>query len=70
MSGLGPLRAGGYVGFSHEMEHQIIAGADILIMPSRYEPCGLPQVAACTCARLCALACNDSMYALQRMHLH
>ena len=36
----------GYVGFSHEMEHLIIAGADILIMPSRYEPCGLPQMYA------------------------
>jgi len=34
----------GYVGFTAEMEHKIIAGADILLMPSRYEPCGLPQV--------------------------
>jgi len=25
----------GYVGFSPEMEHKIIAAADILIMPSR-----------------------------------
>jgi len=39
-------RVCGYVGFSHEMEHLIIAGADILIMPSRYEPCGLPQMYA------------------------
>jgi glycogen synthase len=37
-------RVVGYVGFSPEMEHKIIAGADILLMPSRYEPCGLPQV--------------------------
>jgi len=36
----------GYVGFSSEMEHLIMAGADILIMPSRYEPCGLPQMYA------------------------
>ena len=28
------------------MLHQIIAGADILIMPSKYEPCGLPQMYA------------------------
>jgi glycogen synthase len=34
----------GYIGFSAAMEHLIIAGADMLIMPSRYEPCGLPQV--------------------------
>jgi len=36
----------GYVGFTQEMEHKIIAGADILLMPSRYEPCGLPQLYA------------------------
>jgi len=36
----------GYVGFSSEMEHLIIAGADMIIMPSRYEPCGLPQMYA------------------------
>eukprot|EP00960_Hanusia_phi_P010242 299237-Hanusia_phi.AAC.1 len=36
----------GYVGFSSDMEQKIIAGADILIMPSRYEPCGLPQMYA------------------------
>ena len=36
-------RVCGYVGFSSEMEHKIIAGSDVLIMPSRYEPCGLPQ---------------------------
>ncbi|KAJ1490588.1 hypothetical protein T484DRAFT_1777072 [Baffinella frigidus] len=39
-------RVCGYVGFSPEMEHAIIAGADILVMPSRYEPCGLPQMYA------------------------
>ncbi len=26
------------------MTHQIIAGADIFLMPSRYEPCGLDQL--------------------------
>jgi starch synthase len=36
----------GFVGFTAEMEHKILAGADILLMPSRYEPCGLPQVSA------------------------
>jgi starch synthase len=39
-------RVVGYVGFTSELEHKIIAGADILIMPSRYEPCGLPQMYA------------------------
>jgi len=39
-------KVAGYVGFTQEMEHKILAGADILLMPSRYEPCGLPQMYA------------------------
>jgi len=35
-----------HIGFTPELEHKIIAGADILVMPSRYEPCGLPQMYA------------------------
>lgn len=34
----------GYVGFDPKVEHQMMAGCDLLIMPSRYEPCGLPQM--------------------------
>ena len=37
-------RVVGYVGFTAELEHRVIAAADVLVMPSRYEPCGLPQV--------------------------
>jgi hypothetical protein len=33
-----------WVGFSSAMAHRITAGADILLMPSRFEPCGLNQV--------------------------
>lgn len=32
------------VGFSIPMAHRIIAGCDALLMPSRFEPCGLNQV--------------------------
>ena len=39
-------KVAGYVGFTPELEHKILAGADILLMPSRYEPCGLPQMYA------------------------
>ena len=35
-----------WVGFSVEMAHRITAGADILLMPSRFEPCGLNQLYA------------------------
>lgn len=34
----------GWVGFSVKMAHRITAGCDILLMPSRFEPCGLNQV--------------------------
>ncbi|KAL0909135.1 hypothetical protein M5K25_023667 [Dendrobium thyrsiflorum] len=36
----------GWVGFSVKMAHRISAGADVLIMPSRFEPCGLNQLYA------------------------
>lgn len=36
----------GYVGFDPVVEHQMLAGCDLLLMPSQYEPCGLPQMYA------------------------
>jgi starch synthase len=32
------------VGYDEQMAHKIEAGADIFLMPSRYEPCGLNQI--------------------------
>jgi starch synthase len=32
--------------FTDRLEHRLLAGADILLMPSLYEPCGLTQMRA------------------------
>jgi starch synthase len=39
-----PEQLGLVIGYSDELAHQLIAGADIFLMPSRYEPCGLDQL--------------------------
>jgi len=39
-----PGRIALHVGFDNGMAHRIEAGADIFLMPSRYEPCGLNQI--------------------------
>lgn len=33
-----------FIGYSEELAHQIYAGSDFLLMPSRVEPCGLNQM--------------------------
>ncbi|MDE2088911.1 MAG: glycogen synthase GlgA [Gammaproteobacteria bacterium] len=35
---------GVHVGYSEELAHRIEAGADVFLMPSRFEPCGLNQI--------------------------
>ena len=39
-------RVGAHIGFDEDLAHLITAGADIFLMPSRYEPCGLNQMYA------------------------
>ena len=35
-----------YIGYNEDLAHRIYAGADMLLMPSRFEPCGLSQMIA------------------------
>ncbi|MCW8961767.1 MAG: glycogen synthase GlgA [Ignavibacteriaceae bacterium] len=39
-----PGEVGSYIGYNNELSHLIEAGADMFLMPSRYEPCGLNQI--------------------------
>ena len=39
-----PGKISAYIGFDNELAHQIEAGSDFFIMPSRFEPCGLNQM--------------------------
>ncbi len=41
-----PNRVGVATTFQDELEHVMIAGADLYLMPSQYEPCGLTQMRA------------------------
>ena len=39
-----PAKVGLHVGYDTGLSHRIEAGADMFLMPSRYEPCGLNQI--------------------------
>jgi len=39
-----PAKAGINITFNNQLAHEIEAGADMFLMPSRYEPCGLNQL--------------------------
>ena len=39
-----PDKVSAFIGYNNELSHLIEAGADMFLMPSRYEPCGLNQI--------------------------
>lgn len=41
-----PQYVGLYLGYNEALSHQVIAGSDYLLIPSRFEPCGLTQMYA------------------------
>ena len=46
IAGAHPGKAGIRIAFDNTLAHRVMAGADIFLMPSRYEPCGLTQMYA------------------------
>jgi starch synthase len=46
MAGNNQGRLGVHIGYDMYLAHKMMAGGDMLIMPSRYEPCGLHQMHA------------------------
>ena len=43
---LGSQNVRAVIDYDNKLAHQLYAGADIFLMPSRYEPCGLSQMIA------------------------
>lgn len=41
-----PGRAKGLIHFEEQLAHRLVAAADILVVPSRFEPCGIVALAA------------------------
>jgi starch synthase len=41
-----PQHVGVQLNFTDRLEHRLMAGADMFLMPSQYEPCGLTQMRA------------------------
>lgn len=41
-----PTKFKAYIGFDEKLAHQIYAGTDMFLMPSKFEPCGLGQLIA------------------------
>jgi starch synthase len=39
-----PGRVSARIGYDEDLAHAIVAGADVIVVPSRFEPCGLTQM--------------------------
>jgi starch synthase len=44
MAAYAPQQVGVKIKYDHVLAHRVEAGADLFLMPSRYEPCGLNQI--------------------------
>jgi starch synthase len=44
LASMAPDRFGVRIGYDNALAHKVVAGSDIFLMPSRFEPCGLTQM--------------------------
>ncbi len=47
-----PDRVHVFEGYDEDLAHLLVAGSDLLLVPSRFEPCGLTQMQAMTCGTI------------------
>ena len=47
-----PDRVHVFDGYDERLAHLVVAGSDLLLVPSRFEPCGLTQMQAMTCGTI------------------
>ena len=47
-----PDRVHVFSGYDEQLAHLVVAGSDLLLVPSRFEPCGLTQMQAMTCGTI------------------
>jgi glycogen synthase len=63
-------RARLHFAYDEPLSHLIYAGADILLVPSIFEPCGLTQMIAMRCCPDCASPVNDVSRPMPDQHDH
>lgn len=39
-----PTQVGVFIGYDEKLAHQLVSGGDVILVPSRFEPCGLTQL--------------------------
>jgi starch synthase len=47
-----PRQVAARIGYDEPFAHRLVAGSDVILVPSRFEPCGLTQLYGLTCGTL------------------